>query len=155
MDQMDDGLWKTFMKVPRHFFSAIDRAMLTAGTPESNIQRREPAGDIALRGPVYKLPGGIKKYEHLSPLFKKVNHRFVATGECLILGISTSIMHRASIKHISSAVGSQILRIPFFIGEAHHTDMQTSVIKFLRSETLERTECATGLTEFRIARHQL
>ena len=109
--------WIFVMEVFGEVFGGIDRAMLSAGTTETNLQMIKTAFDKPLYMVIHQGIDMIQESQDLAVLLKEIYHRLIKTREGFVLLVFTGIMGRTAIKDISATISGLVCRNTAFKGE--------------------------------------
>lgn len=109
MDEMDVDIVFLF-EVCRQMFSAIDRAMLTSGTSESDLQMVKTTLEEPLHMMIYQGVHGIQERQYLTVFLQEIYHRLIETRESLVFVVFTGVVCTAAIEDIPAAVSGLIRR---------------------------------------------
>jgi hypothetical protein len=109
MNEMDSNVILLFQMLGE-VLGAINRAVLTACTTESDLKMRETAFEETLRVVIHKRVNGLEEGENLTIFLKKVNNRPVEARESLEFIVFAGIMGRSAVKDITSSVSGFVNR---------------------------------------------
>lgn len=116
MDEFDLNVVFLF-EVCRQMFSAIDRAMLTSGTTESDLQMVKTTFEEPLHMMIYQGVHGIQERQYLTVFLQEIYHRLIETRESLVFVVFTGVVGTAAIEDIPAAVSGLIRRDSALEGE--------------------------------------
>lgn len=109
MDEFDLNVVFLF-EVCRQMFGAIDRAMLTSGTAESDLQMVKTTLEEPLHMMIYQGVHGIQERQYLTVFLQEIYHRLIETRESLVFIVFTGVVGTAAIEDIPAAVSGLIRR---------------------------------------------
>lgn len=98
-------------------FGTIDRAMLTSGTAESDLQMVKTTLEEPLHMMIYQGVHGIQERQYLTVFLQEIYHRLIETRESLVFVVFTGVVGTAAIEDISAAVSGLIRRDSALEGE--------------------------------------
>ena len=110
------------VQVPRKVLRAINRAVLTAGTTESDLQMRETAFQEPLYMMIHQLVNALQERQYFAVLLQKVNNGLVQTRHLLKFLIFARVMGRAAVKNITASVAGLVRRNAALIREGVNRD---------------------------------
>lgn len=116
MDEFDLNVVFLF-EVCRQMFGAIDRAMLTSGTAESDLQMVKTTLEEPLHMMIYQGVHGIQERQYLTVFLQEIYHRLIETRESLVFIVFTGVVGTAAIEDIPAAVSGLIRRDSALEGE--------------------------------------
>ena len=116
MDEFDLHIVFLF-EVCRQMFGAIDRAMLTSGTTESDLQMVKTTLEKPLHMMIYQRVHGIQERQYLAVFLQEIYHRLIETRESLVFVVFTGVVGTAAIEDIPAAVSGLIRRDSALEGE--------------------------------------
>jgi hypothetical protein len=93
-------------------FGAIDGAVLTARTTESDLHMREVAFEETLYMMVHEPIDRLQESKYLAVFLEEVNNRLVKAREGLVLLVFARVMGGTAVEDISAAVTGSVLRQP-------------------------------------------
>ena len=121
-------------KVMRHVLRTVDRSVLTAGAAEADHQAIEPTLHISLHMRIHNTICMLQEAEYLTVILKESDHRLITSGQFLVRLISSRIMNRPAVEHISAAVSCRIIRNSLLERETIHLDFKHIIgRKFLKT----------------------
>ena len=116
MDEMNRDI-VFFEQVFSQMFGTIDRAVLSSGTSESDLEVCEITFKKALDVVVDKFIHRIKEGQDFAVGFKEINHRLVESCERFEFIVLAWVMCRTAVEHVPSTIAGVIGRNTFFIRE--------------------------------------
>ena len=90
-------------------FGAIDRAMLTSGTAESDLQMVKTTLEKALHMMIHQGIYRIQERQYLTVFLQEIYHRLIETRESLVFVVFTGVVGTAAIEDIPAA-GTGLIR---------------------------------------------
>jgi len=112
-----DFYTKFLVDVFSNMLGTIDRAMLSAGASEGNLQVGETtlleSGDMKID----ELIDTLKKGEDFAVLLEKVDDGLVKSGKGLVLSIATRIVGASAVEHIATTIARLVLGDTLLKGE--------------------------------------
>lgn len=116
MDEFDLNIVFLF-EVCRQMFGAIDRAMLTSGTAESDLQMVKTTLEEPLHMMIYQGIYRIQERQYLTVFLQEIYHRLIETRESFVFVVFTGVVSTAAIEDIPAAVSGLIRRDSALEGE--------------------------------------
>ena len=116
MDEFDLNVVFLF-EVCRQMFGAIDRAMLTSGTTESDLQMVKTTLEEPLHMMIHQGVHGIQEGQYLTVFLQEIYHRLIETRESLVFVVFTGVVGTAAIEDIPASVSGLIRRDSALEGE--------------------------------------
>lgn len=104
MNEEDDDIRVFFRKMCGKMFGAIYGAVLSSRAAERDHKIGEASFTEGFHMRIHDPIDMVQKAEHFPVLLKESYDRLVAAGQFLIWLISSRIMDRTAIKHISAAI---------------------------------------------------
>ena len=128
-------------KVVGHVLSAVNRTVLTACAAEADHKAIESALHVCLHMRIHYPIGMLKETEHLTVVLKESYYRLVSSGQFLIWFISSRIVDRPAVEHVSSAVAGRVIWYSFLEREAAYLDFKHTFFRntFLESRQRDKT----------------
>lgn len=116
MDEFDLNVVFLF-EVCRQMLGAIDRAMLTSGTAESDLQMVKTSLEEPLHMMIHQRVHGIQEGQYLTVFLQEIYHRLIETRESLVFVVFTGVVGTAAIEDIPASVSGLIRRDSALEGE--------------------------------------
>ena len=98
-------------------FGAIDRAVLTAGATERDLQMVKTSLEEPFYMVVHQFINRFQECKNLAVLLKKINYRLVQARHLHKLLVLAGVVGRAAIEHISASIAGSVSRYAFLIRE--------------------------------------
>lgn len=99
-----DAYTEFFVQVVRYVFCRIYGTVLSSGTAEADREVGKPSFQKALYMSISQCVYVFQKLEYFTVLFQKVDNRFVASGQLLVLFVLSRIVHGTAVEYISASV---------------------------------------------------
>ena len=100
-------------QVLREMFGTIDRAMLTAGTTESDLQVGKIPFDEPFHMMIDERINRLQEGQYLTVVLQEINDRLIQSRHLLVLLVLAGIMSRAAVEDITAPVTGFIYRKTF------------------------------------------
>src|SRR5690554_1909190 len=110
-----------------YMLSCVNRAMLSACTPERDHKVCEVSIQIALYMTVYKRVDVFKKIHYFTIILKKFYNRLVQSCDIAVSFELAGIVDSTAIKNVTSPVTGSVVRDTLFIGETEYPYFQISL----------------------------
>ena len=110
MNEADTDVRILISKVGSEMFCTIDRTVLASGAAEADHQVCETTLAICLHMRIYHSIDMFKEPEHFPIILQELYHRLISACQFLIWLITSGIVDRSAVEHISTTIAGRIVR---------------------------------------------